>query len=239
MKIRGGRLHRVQSSETRPFLATDWEHCNHHEARDLLHILGWSRFARGDWAYAYESPSRQLVARVAPFDPGYQFFVELCSRCQGNPHLPDIQLASKLEGGGHLSVMEHLKPADPAVIASFEHLWERPDQADDQLRVLRREVEAMDRWGKRHKRWWVGVDIGDRHILLSEAGTPKVIDLFGLGTPMLNDLINDPVEFSRHISPDECRYLLDMPDLQDPSHPAEYLLRLPPALSTARTSTAR
>ncbi|GAB3917674.1 hypothetical protein GCM10011575_31080 [Microlunatus endophyticus] len=105
--------------------------------------------------------------------------------------------------------------------------------------MLRREVEAMDQWGKHHKRWWVGVDIGDRHILLSETGDPKVIDLFGLGTPMLNGLIDDPVVFSRHISPDECRYLFDMPDLQDPSHPAEYLLRLKQALSTARTRTVR
>lgn len=199
-------------------------------------MLGWSRFAQGDWAYAYESPSRQLVARVAPFDPGYQFFIELCSRCCGNPHLPDIQLASKLEGGGHLTVMEHLKPADPAVVTSFQRLWKHLDQADHQLRRLRREVEVMDRWGKRHKRWWVGVDIGDRHILQSEAGIPKVIDLFGLGTPMLNDLINDPVDFSQHISPNECRYLLDMPDLQDPSHPAEDLQRLHQALSTARVN---
>ena len=229
----------MQSSETGPLLAIDWQHCNHHEAQDLLHTLGWSRFAQGDWAYAYESPSRQLVARVAPFDPGYQFFVELCSRCQGNLHLPDIHLASKLEGGGHLTVMEHLKPADPAAIAAFEHLWEHPEQADDQLRVLRREVETMDRWGRQHKRWWVGVDIGNRHILLSEVRTPKVIDLFGLGTTMLNDLIPDPVEFSRLISPDECRYLLDMPDLQDPSHPAEYLQRLERALSIARTRAAR
>lgn len=53
---------------------------------------------------------------------------------------------------------------------------------------------------------------------------------------MLNDLINDPVDFSQHISPNECRYLLDMPDLQDPSHPAEYLQRLHQALSTARVN---
>ncbi|GAB3917678.1 hypothetical protein GCM10011575_31070 [Microlunatus endophyticus] len=104
----GGKLRWVQSSEVRPLLAPNWEDCSHHEAQDLLHALGWSRFAQGDWAYAYESPSRQLVARLAPFDPGYRFFVELCSRCQGNPYLSDIHLASKLEGGGHLTVMEHL-----------------------------------------------------------------------------------------------------------------------------------
>lgn len=174
----------MQPAEVGPFLTEDWERHSHRDVQNFLRDLGWSLFTQGDWAYAYASPSHQLVARVAPFDPGYRFFIELCSRCRGNPYLPSVHLASTLQGGGHLTVMEHLKPAEPAAIATFTRLWGDPGRADEHLQTLRREVDAMDRWGKRHhKRWWVGVDIGDRHILLSEAGTTKIIDLFGLGTP--------------------------------------------------------
>lgn len=229
----------MKPAEARPFLTSDWQQHSHREVQKLLQTLGWTLFAQGDWAYAYESPSRHLVARVAPFDPGYQYFIDLCARCHDNPYLPEIYLASFLEGGGHLTVMERLTPADPAATTSFRQMWENPDQADQQLQMLRHEVDAMDHWGRQHKRWWVGVDIGDRHILLPDSGTPKIIDLFGLGTPMLNDLINDPHEFSRHIGPDRCRYLLQMPDLQDPSHPVEYLQHLKDALAIAFSAEAR
>lgn len=217
----------------------DWRQCSHHAAQDLLGAQGWSRFAQGDWAYAYRSPDGCLVARVAPFDPGYHYFVDLCSQLPGNPYLPRIEFASNLEGGGHVTVMEHLLPADPAATATFLHQWERLDQADVELVRLRREVEAMNAWGKQNKRWWVGVDIGQRHVLLSTTGTPTVIDLFGLGTTMLDDLINNPREFSRHIPSDQSRYLLDMPDLQDPSHPSDYRPRLENALSIARAEADR
>lgn len=229
----------MQQSEVLPFLDTDWEQRSHRDAQDLLRTLGWLPFAQGDWAYAYRSPSRSLVARVAPFDLGYQYFVDLCSRCQGNLYLPGIELASRLEGGGHLTVLEHLWAADPTTTATFLHQWEHPDHADLDMQTLRREVEAMDQWGKQNKRWWVGIDIGDRHVLLSASGTPKVIDLFGLESIMVNDLIDNPREFSRHVPPDQCRYLLDMPDLQDPSHPADYRPRLEHALSIAREAAAR
>jgi hypothetical protein len=80
-------------------------------------------------------------------------------------------------------------------------------------------------------RWWVGIGISDRHVLLSSDGNPKVIDLFGWGSTFLNDLVNDPQAFARHVPPDQRRYILDMPDLQADDHPAEYLHRIRAALA--------
>jgi hypothetical protein len=71
---------------------------------------------QGDWAYAYRSPSGRLVARVDPFEPGYKYFVDLCERCPDNRYVPRMDLATELEGGGHLAVLEHLGPADMSVV---------------------------------------------------------------------------------------------------------------------------
>jgi hypothetical protein len=54
-----------------------------------------------------------------------------------------------------------------------------------------------------------------------------------VGTGLLNDLVNDPQDFARHIPPDRRRYLLDMPDLQADDHPVDYLRRIRAALNEA------
>ncbi|MEQ7129389.1 hypothetical protein ABN034_33355 [Actinopolymorpha sp. B11F2] len=85
-------------------------------------------------------------------------------------------------------------------------------------------------------RWWVGIDIGDRHVLLSSDGNPKVIDLFGVGWGILDDLVNDPQAFARRVPPGQCRYVLDIPDLQDDGHPADYLRRIREALTRVESA---
>ncbi|MEQ4206257.1 hypothetical protein [Actinopolymorpha sp. B9G3] len=178
------------------------------------------------------------MARVSPFEPAYNYFVELCERCAGNRYIPRIELATTLDGGGHLAVLEYLTTPASSVVRTFLRQWEHPAEGDADLRDLRHEVEAMDAWGRQNVRWWgPRVDIGDRHVLLSADGNPKLIDLFFVeGEDLLDELINDPHAFARHMPLDQCRYILDIPDLQD-GHATGYLHRIGTALKDAATGS--
>jgi hypothetical protein len=218
-----------------PLRDVQWPHLDHRLARGHLERLSWTMCGQGDWAYAYRSPSGRLAARVSPFEPGYMYFVDLCERCKGNRYVPRMELATPLEGGGHLAVLEYLHPADISVVQTFLRHWEHPVEADADLLALRQEVDAIDEWGRHNVRWWgPRVDIGERHILLSTDGNPKVIDLFFVeGEHLLEELLDDPLAFARHMPPDQCRYLLDSPDFLDDGHPADYLRRIQTALAAA------
>lgn len=223
----------MAESEVVALLGKAWPRLNHHSARAYLDDLGWEMFAQGDWAYAYRSPSGRLVARVSPFEPGYGYFVDLCDRCAGNRYVPRLDLATELEGGGHLAVLEHLSPLEASEVRHFLRCWNDPEEGDEDLRALRREVDLIDHWGRQNVRGWIGIDIGDRHVLRSSDGNVKVLDLFGVDWGFLEDLVNDPHGFVRRIPPDRCRYLADMPDLQADDHPADYLPRIRAALAEA------
>jgi len=148
-----------------------------------------------------------------------------------------MDLATPLEGGGHLAVLEYLHAPESDVVQEFMRQWEHPAEADAELRALRHEVDRIDEYGRCHVRWWVGIDLGDRHVLLSTDGNPKVIDLFGLTSLLVDDLISDPQAFARHVPVDQCRYLLDMPDLQADDHPAGHLDRIRTALAKAASAS--
>jgi hypothetical protein len=223
----------VPDPDAGPLRNVRWPRRNHWSARALLKDLGWVFCGLGDWAYAYRSPGGRLLARVSPFELGYQYFVELCRRCSGNRYLPRLELASQLEGGGHLAVLEYLNTAPPSAVETFLWHWERPEEADAEFRALRSEVDRIDTWGRANLRWWVGVDIGHRHVLLSTEGNPKVIDLFGRSTLLFKDLISNPREFNRHIPPEQRRYLLDVPDLRPDDNPPDYLHRIRESLKVA------
>lgn len=225
----------MREPELDPLLGVRWTALDHRFAQDHLESLGWARCGQGDWAYAFRSPSGRLVARVSPFEPGYGYFVDLCRRCAGNRHIPRLDLATQLEGGGHLAVLEYLRlPPDRRVTERFLRRWEHPAEADRDLRALRREVDTIDAWGRKNLRWWIGIDMGERHVLLSADGNLKVIDLFGVGWGILDDLVRDPRAFAERVPPDQCRHLLDMPDLNT-DHPAEYLRRIRAALHHAQS----
>lgn len=104
------------------------------------------------------------------------------------------------------------------------------------MTALRNEVDRIDEWGRRNVRWWVGIDIAERHILASPEGVPKVIDLFGLSSALLDDLVADPLAFARLLPADRRRYLLDMPDLQSEDHPADYVSAIRAALDCAAST---
>lgn len=212
-----------------PLLDVAWPRLDHRAARARLVRLGWSICGVGDWAYAYRSPGGSLVARVGPFEPAYGYFVDLCRRCAGNRYVPRIDRVARLEGGGHLAVMEYLSPPDQSRADAFLRQWHQPDETDDDLRVLRHEVMALDDWGRHNVRWWGKVDIGSRHVLLSTDTNLKLIDLFFVTWDLLEELVNDPHTFTQHLPADQCRYILDIPDLHDAS--AEQLTRIRDALA--------
>ncbi|WP_152363736.1 hypothetical protein [Microlunatus speluncae] len=224
--------------EAVPLLTRPWPTLNHRVVRTELERLGWKLFAQGDWAYVLRSPSGRLVGRVSPFEPGYGYFIDLCRRCAGHRHLPRVELATPLEGGGHLAVLEHLEPPASDAVRDFLHQWEHPEQQNEDLRSLRLEVDRIDEWGRRKVRGWIGVDLGDRHVLRSADGSLKVIDLFGVDWGFLDHLVEDPPGFARAVDLDQCRYLLDLPDLQLDDHPAGYLARIRTAFEIAFPSAA-
>lgn len=75
------------------------------------------------------------------------------------------------------------------------------------------------------------MDVGERHVLRSADGNLKVIDLFFVTWDLVQELVCDPHAFAQHLAPDQCRYILDIPDLQDDSNPAEYLRRISDAIA--------
>lgn len=220
----------VHDADLAPLVNVPWPTLDHRVTRSRLDDLGWVSCGVGDWAYAHRSPGGRLVARVSPFEPAYGYFVELCQRCSGNRYVPRIDLTTRLAGGGHLAVLEYLSPADQTTVETFLQRWRAPDDADKELRTLRRQVDELDEWARHNVRWWGGVDIGDRHILLSVDGYPKLIDLFYVTWDLIKDLIRDPNAFAQHMPTDQCRYILDIPDLQDGDAP-DYVRQIREALA--------
>lgn len=188
---------------------TKWSDLDHWRAWERLVQVGWEPCGEGDWAFAYRSPSEALVARVAPFEPAYDWFVRLCERCPANPYLPRIELATPLSGGGHLAVLERLMPADEATVEQVLAQWK--SGGGTALREVRAEARALDQAARRTLRWWGGIDLGD-HVLVDRGGQPKLIDLFFVdGNAMCDALIADPADFARAYPADRRRYLLDAP----------------------------
>ncbi|MGH3628676.1 MAG: class I SAM-dependent methyltransferase [Sciscionella sp.] len=97
----------------------------------------------------------------------------------------------------------------------------------------------MDQRGRHNVRWWGKLDIGDRHVLLSTDGDLKLIDLFFVtGADLLEELVSDPYAFKQHLQLDQCRYILDIPDLQDGSTSDERLARIRGAITSVCTDAA-
>ncbi|MEU6410009.1 hypothetical protein [Microbispora sp. NPDC046933] len=106
-----------------PLLGRAWGTASHRDALADLVGLGWTPLGAGDWAIGLRSPGGMLAARVCPFDPAYPAFLELCRRCPGNPYLPRVALTEALDGGGSLTVLEFLAPAEQAEAAQVARRW--------------------------------------------------------------------------------------------------------------------
>lgn len=101
-----------------------WSARSYREALADLLGLGWLPCGVGDWAVALRSPGGSHAARVCPFDPAYQGFLELCRRRGGNRYLPRVDLEAALAGGGSLTVLEFLAAAPDTAATALVRRWE-------------------------------------------------------------------------------------------------------------------
>src|SRR5258708_40331955 len=100
-----------------------WERLSHRQVLAELVSAGWVPSGAGDWAVALRSPDGTVIARVCPFDPAYQAFVDLCRDCAGNRWLPRIDLAADLEGGGSVVFLEFAAPAGHVLARQVAAQW--------------------------------------------------------------------------------------------------------------------
>ncbi|QDP97127.1 hypothetical protein FOE78_15400 [Microlunatus elymi] len=200
----------------------DWPSLNHAEVRQLLEDRGWRLLGSGDWARALVDNSGEVVARISAFEPAYGYFVDLCRRLAGNPWLPRIHLATELEGGGHLALMERLRPRDldpegPDAGASIDPLW--CDPSDPYLRKLKQELENLDAMNRAEVPWWGGLDLKPDHFMIAADARLKLVDpLYVAGEQLYAAARDNYPEFCRIIPPERHRYLLqiaifDQPDV--------------------------
>lgn len=204
----------VDGSDLDSFVDVAWPDINHRRSQAWLEERGWTKCGEGDWAIALRSPDGALAARVSPFEPSYGWFVELCDRLPGNPYLPRIYFVSELEGGGQLAVLEYLTPSSEAEANAFLLRWKDDADPDPDLRRLRDAVEALDEECRETVRFWMGIDLGARHVMRAADGQVKLIDLLGLaGGPMVEQIEADVEEFLRVIPRHRCRYMLEIPHM--------------------------
>jgi hypothetical protein len=73
---------------------------------------GWTVCGVEDWATVWRSPDGLPAARVCPFELAYEVFVARCRDLTGHRLLPRVDFYAALPGGGRLTVMEFLHPAE-------------------------------------------------------------------------------------------------------------------------------
>jgi hypothetical protein len=186
---------------------------DHREALADLVRSGWVVAGVGDWAVALRSPDGSSVARVCPFDPAYDAFVELCRRCAGHPWLPRIERVTALDGGASVVVLEWLAPVPAAEAQEVLSRWE-----DNPVRVA---AVAVDAEFRASTPWWDGIDLNPGNVRRSVDGRLTLIDIFCMdGAALYRQVLDDPADVRRRF-PGRCDHLLDIPYLARETPPSE------------------
>ncbi len=198
-----------------------WGTRSHREALADLVLLGWTPCGVGDWAAALRSPGGGLAARVCPFDPAYPAFLELCRRCAGSRYLPHIDLTAALDGGGRLTVLEFLAPAEEADAAELIRQWKR-DEGDAELSMVKAAALAVDEEYGTRLPWWDGIDLNQGNVRRSMDGQLTLVDVFCMdGAALYGQILQDPAVVRRRIPEEQRQHLLEIPYLARESSPAE------------------
>jgi hypothetical protein len=175
-----------------------------------LVIDGWSVCGVGDWATVWRSPDGFLAARVSPFELAYEVFVEMCQNLVGHELLPRIDFDAPLAGGGRLTVMEFLVPAEGPEAEVVIERWEAARDGDP-VGVVRLEAERLNEKAAGAVPYWGGIDLNPRNIMLDVSGQVKVVDLFYCpGHEVFGALGDRPEEFAAQIPADRCRYVTEI-----------------------------
>lgn len=190
-----------------------WSRRSYREALLDLLGLGWIPCGVGDWAVALRSPGGRHAARVCPFDPAYQGFLELCRRRSGNRYLPRVDLEAALAGGGSVTVLEFLAAAPDTPAATLVRQWEQ-DEGDAELAAVKTTALAIDEEYRARVPWWDGIDMNPGNIRLSSDGGLRLIDIFCMDGAALYGQILKNAGVVRHRLPEtEGGQLLEIPYL--------------------------
>lgn len=198
---------------------------------------GWNVCGVGDWATVWRSPDGGSAARVSPFEPAFGVFTALCRELEGHPLLPRIDFDAPLEGGGRLTAMEFLRPAEPE---AAEAVWRRWDEAgsDEPITAVRREAERLDEEAAEAIPYWGGLDRDPGNVMLGVEGTAKLVDLFYVnGLELYALLRDDPCEVASRIPAERRRHIAEIGALTRLSTPDE-LERLRKAAAGIAWTTA-
>jgi hypothetical protein len=158
---------------------------------------------------------------VSPFEPAYEIFVDLCHRLDGHPLLPRIDFDAPLAGGGRLTVMEFLLPADPAEAEGVVGRWAAASP-DDPISEVRRVAEQLDAEAARSVPFWGGLDHNPGNVMRNASGELKLVDLFyAAGLEIYRVLLEDPAKIAEAFAADRREYIGDIAALARMSSPDE------------------
>ena len=193
----------------------------HREASGRLLADGWNVCGIGDWATVWRSPDGTQVARVSPFEPAYGVFVELCRQLEGHPLLPCIDIDAPLGGGGRLTVLEFLLPAEAAEAVGVVERWAAA-LPDDPITEVRREAERLDAEAAASIPFWGGLDHNPGNVMQNTSGELKLMDLFyAAGLEIYRVLREDPAKIAEAFPSEQREYICDIAALARMSSPDE------------------
>jgi hypothetical protein len=182
-----------------------YEHLTHRVLASRLLNTGWTICGAGDWAMVWRSPDGTQAARVCPFELAYETYVVLCRNLAGNVLLPRIDLDTPLVGGGRLTVMEFLRPADDA--QDLMKRWKAAEPSDP-VSAIRREAERLLSSSQAP---YLDVDLNEGNVMIDLAGQVKLVDLFGTaGAKLYADLLDQPTEFAAKVPASRRQFLTEI-----------------------------
>jgi hypothetical protein len=194
---------------------------SHREAAGVLLAAGWDVCGIGDWAVVWRSPDGSQVARVCAFEPAYGVFVALCRRLSGLSMLPRIDFDAPLSGGGRLTVMEALLPADAAMRESMTARWDAAEPSD-MVASIRAEAERLDAEAAAAVPFWGGLDRNPGNVMRRASGEPVFVDLFyAAGLAIYRALLEDPAAVAEAFPADRRVFICEIAVIARESSPEE------------------
>jgi hypothetical protein len=182
----------------------------HREVAGRLVAGGWSVCGVGDWATVWRSPEGKRAARVSPFELAYGVFVDLCRKLADNVMMPRVYFDAELGGGGRVTVMEFLRPADEAQVSAILKRWD-VSVAGDPIADVRAEAERLGAVAADVIPYWGGLDLNEANVMVDLDGQAKIVDLFATaGKKLFAALMEEPASFAARIPAEQRRFMTEI-----------------------------
>jgi hypothetical protein len=199
----------------------DFHGLTHREAAGRLLAAGWDVCGIGDWAVVWRSPDGAQVARVCAFEPAYGIFVRLCRGFAAHPMLPRIDFDTALVGGGRLTAMEFLLPAEPADAERVLARWDAASP-DDPVTALRLAAELLNAEAAEAVPFWGDLDRNPRNVMRRASGDLVLVDLFyAAGPEIYKVLLKDPAKIAENFPPEQRAHIDEIAAVARYSDPEE------------------